>query len=316
MHDLYKKYCHDGYLVLRNIFTTDEIKDLRNLIDKYELSKIETRLNIDELNIKNEIYSKIIKKKKLNEIFEEIFKTSSHRETPISFFPPFEIMKNFLPKNNADTWHMDASGETKYSFCKTRLVSKKYIFGKIGIYLQRNTEWGGQIDLIPSSHKYYSRKKNLINLIQKFFFKLRLILSRNLNVKLKKMFEQKILKYKRLNVELGDVVIFDSRLLHRGTPIEKKIRDLVDDNKYKSGYVANVPFSKTKYAFYLQFGNIFSGESYWHDRSKRLTCVQERLEWESNYNSLLLENNEVDNYFLTKNFKNNIKQVIFSEKKN
>lgn len=316
MHNLYKKYCHDGYLILKNIFTSDEIKDLRNLIDKFELSKIETRLNIDELNTKNEIYSKIIKNKKINEIFEEIFKTSSHEETSISFFPPFEIMKNFLPKNDIDLWHMDASGETKYSFCKTRLVSKKYTFGKIGIYLQRNTEWGGQIDLIPSSHKYYSRKTNFINLIQKFFFKLRLILSRNLNVKLKTMFEQKILKYKRLNVELGDVVIFDSRLLHRGTPIEKKIKDIVDDNKYKSAYVVNVPFSKTKYAFYLQFGNIFSGESYWHDRSKRSTCVQERLEWESNYKSLLLENNGKDNYFLIKNFKNNIKQVIFNEKKN
>ena len=54
-------------------------------------------------------------------------------------------------------WHRDCLGELKYDYCKNILSDKNYLFSKIGIYLQNNSDYGGGIDIIQSSHKNFSK---------------------------------------------------------------------------------------------------------------------------------------------------------------
>ena len=50
-------------------------------------------------------------------------------------------------------WHRDAGGEMRHKYCNKILGEDNYLFSKIGIYLQNNTEYGGSIDIIKKSHK-------------------------------------------------------------------------------------------------------------------------------------------------------------------
>ena len=59
-------------------------------------------------------------------------------------------------------WHRDCGGELKYNYCNEILNKKNYFFSKIAFYLQENTEFGGSIDIIKSSHKNFSKYKIFI----------------------------------------------------------------------------------------------------------------------------------------------------------
>ena len=67
-------------------------------------------------------------------------------------------MRNFFPKHSSHTWHIDASGEFRYKYCKDRIYAKDYLFAKVGIYLQKNSEYGGQIDIIRGSNRTYGQR--------------------------------------------------------------------------------------------------------------------------------------------------------------
>ena len=80
--------------------------------------------------------------------------------------PLFEIDKNYhINPKKSTGWHKDCGGETKYEYCKNILYDKKYFFSKVGIYLQKNSEYGGCIDIIKQSHK-----RSIIRMIKTVIF--------------------------------------------------------------------------------------------------------------------------------------------------
>ena len=79
------------------------------------------------------------------------------------------------------------------------------------------------------------------------------------------------LNAKRLYPKLGSAVIFDSRIVHRGSPIS---RNKLNEVKFKDGlFEAEIPDDYTKYSIYCHFGTSDGIDSYMYDRSKRKDSV-------------------------------------------
>ena len=156
---------------------------------------------------------------------------------------------------------------------------KGYFFSKIGIYLQDNGDYGGSIDVIKKSHKFFlgspiiRKIKNmpylLVSIIHKYFNNLYFMLPEKLF-----MF---FLGARKLLPEVSSAVIFDSRIIHRGSPIEKN--KLKDVNFVKGKYFASVPEKNNKYSFYCHLGTIDGIDSYFFDRLKRENNANELNIW-------------------------------------
>ena len=70
-----------------------------------------------------------------------------------------------------------------------------------------------------------------------------------------------------VNIGAGDIVVFDSRIWHKGTPARAEIeKGLV---YHHDSLQADLPVDKTKYVFYCQFGNSLGIKSYFIDRFNR-----------------------------------------------
>lgn len=82
---------------------------------------------------------------------------------------------------------------------------------------------------------------------------------------------------KKLNPEVGSAVIFDSRLTHRGSPIEKSKFNEV--NFIEGTNHAKVPEKKSKYSIYCQMGTFDSTDSYFYDRLQRKSNTNELQIW-------------------------------------
>lgn len=68
---------------------------------------------------------------------------------------------------------------------------------------------------------------------------------------------------KDIEIELGDVVLFDARLLHAGKSVSKEVEQSI---QWVSDKTPNLPVEHTKYALYSHFGNSLGHESYLFDR--------------------------------------------------
>ena len=81
----------------------------------------------------------------------------------------------------------------------------------------------------------------------------------------------------KLNPKPGSAVIFDSRLMHRGSPIEKnKIKDVIF---IKDTNHAIVPENNEKYSLYCQLGTSDAVDSYFYDRLWRKGNAEELNVW-------------------------------------
>ena len=289
MDDL-KFYKENGFLIIKNVFNTNDLKAIRSiLINEFKSKKNPKVLDVYQLKNSNKFLSELYLSDKLYQKLYDIF---HHKEFgKIFILPPFSIMRNFFPKHSSHTWHIDASGEFRYKYCKDRIYAKDYLFAKVGIYLQNNSEYGGQIDIIRGSNRTYG-KRTFKSFLAKISLKMKMKFVSKLNIKIKKFFEKKFLNYEKLNLNLGDVVVFDSRVYHRGSPIsldkEKKL------SEYDGHYIKETKNDETKFALYFQFGNLQGLQSYWYDRGKRLSGDSEREQWEKT-------KNHIKNYYLSSN---------------
>ena len=107
------------------------------------------------------------------ENFEEVFNSEiiqsvlreigNYNNIKISVLPTFIIQRNHhVDVSKTLGWHRDCGGEFIYKYCTKKLCDKSYVLGKIGIYFQENGEFGGSIDLIPYSHRYFDPRTILI----------------------------------------------------------------------------------------------------------------------------------------------------------
>lgn len=223
----YKKvFYQKGYIHLNKVFNKDEIDLLRNEIEYYLInSKNKTNNHIYTNDfLKNPKLYSVCFKKKIIDVMKNIF-------GPIIYWAgDFHIQYNLFPSNSKDGWHYDAQSEAK----KINLKKKNFTFAKIGIYLQDNTlKFGGGIDIVKYSHRLFPINK--ISFSEKHIKKLM----------------GSLLK-KKLDILSGDVVIFDSKLLHKGSYPEHSKSEIKLDNNF---FLKNCPKQNQKYTIYWDIGH-------------------------------------------------------------
>lgn len=262
----------NGYVCGNPILNESEIIILRNLLDS-EFSKNTDYKGAGLLIHKFqsfELAKKIIKILFSKEVTEIITKLQKNSEEFLSILPLISVHKNYHNNLNETLgWHRDCGGELAYEYCKNKLSDKNYLFTKIGIYLQENTNYGGCIDIIKNSHKNFSKSTIIIRKIRSFALKMTLVFHKffkKLYLKIPERFFMILINAKTLNPKKSSPLFFDSRLIHRGTPISK---DLIKTATFEKKYQIRLDKMHTKYVIYSQFGNALSIDSYMFDRLKR-----------------------------------------------
>ena len=277
-------YNSNGYVISESLLNENQIISLRNELDQefinHNTQKSVSRLIFDFKS--SELIKKIIMLYTSDFIKKIILKFRDAYQQPISILPIIEVHKNYHI-NLKDTlgWHRDCGGEMDYNYCKNILYKKDYLFSKVGIYLQNNGEYGGSIDIIKKSHKSFSKSKVLIRKIKNI--PLRIVSNlhnflKNIYLMLPESLFMFLLNGKKLNPQKGSAVFFDSRLIHRGSPISKK--NLGNVNYLKGKHGAILPKAYDKYSLYCHLGTTEAVDSYMFDRLKREGNGDELKKWD------------------------------------
>ena len=278
--DAIESYRVHGFFYARNVFSSKEVEVLRRQSEGLFKKDGDQRLRFSR-DINYELQPNLLdafSTNKLLDLMQYIFQDSD-----VSLLPPFNIARNYLPHSiytESLGWHRDANGEAAHSNCKKFLEDSNYVFGKIGIYLQNNSEYGGAVDVIPGSNRDFETPPKgwsfsifwikVITFFQRYIPSLYKLLSRSKIV-------SKLIKFVSSDIKSGDALIFDSRTLHKGSLASKEIENsLVYNHKTLQ---AELPKKHTKYVLYSHFGNSIGIKSYFLDRLNRDGGENEYVEW-------------------------------------
>mgnify|MGYP001172277590 CR=1 FL=1 len=303
--DLAKAYKNKGYCNLKGLFDNQQVEYLRKAFEKtFSKKEFPTHLSLFDIEDKEAI--KIILEVFNSEIIQSAMREiNKYSNTKISVLPPFEIQRNYhVDVSKTLGWHRDCGGELAHKYCTKKLCDKSYVFGKIGIYLQENGEYGGSIDLIPYSHRYFDPKKKFIRKLKGiplFFIKKLHSYFRTIYRFLPEKFYMNSVRAKKIFPQIGSPVLFDSRIIHRGSPIDEKVRNQV--RFFPDKTKAELPKTKTKYSVYTHFGSSIAVDSYMFDRLKRDDNSSELRTWWN-------EQKEVEKFF--PNLALSIKDIMHS----
>ena len=275
-------YIKDGYSITSEILNENEIVSLRNEINKEFLSNNSDGAVKKLIGFKNiTLIKKIINLYNHSEIQSFIDQVKKKYNIEIALLPTFVVHKNYhVNLKEFHGWHRDCGGELKYDFCKNIIFADDYFFSKIGFYLQKNKDYGGSIDIIKTSHKNFSKKKIILRKIKNIPLRITMLFHKYFN-KLYNLLPEKLfmlfLNAKKLKPKSGSAVFFDSRIIHRGSPISKKNLNKVD---YQEGkYHAHLPDHVDKFSIYCQLGTTKGIDSYMHDRLNRKGNSDELKLW-------------------------------------
>tara|TARA_B100000965_G_C19452308_1_gene695820 strand:- start:6 stop:956 length:951 start_codon:yes stop_codon:yes gene_type:complete len=267
-----ENYKKNGYIISENLISEAEIKLLRNQLEK-EFSEFDRTkgftLEIDEIKNKELAGSliKIINSEKIQKICKEL---EDLCKKPVSLLPAFHVHKNYhVNLKEVHGWHRDCGGELSFDYCKNKLYQKSYLFSKVGIYLQSNTDFGGGIDIINKTHKNFTPLKTIIRKILNIPFRIITFVHKyflNLYYIIPENFFMFLMNAKKIYANKGSAIFFDSRLIHRGSPISKK--KFKDVKFYTGEYKAKLPKEFDKYVIYLHFGNTEAVDSYMYYKFK------------------------------------------------
>lgn len=266
----FEKYINSGYFAGNKIIDNNQIENLRKLILKnFKDNKIDKELQF--LHFDFDLRSYVIKLFTSDIIKKFLIANSSI--TDVAIIPIIQVMKNYHVnriKTPGIGWHRDCGGEFNYKYSNSLLSDKKYVFGKIGIYLQENSSsLGGGIDLIPKSHFYIKNKNYLKRKVNGCFLRVVQLLQKYLPSVYKLIPEDiylMFLKAIKIKAEAGSPVFFDSRIIHRGSPINDT---LINNLKELDNIHYDIPDNDAKITIYCQFGSSTAISSYLYDRVRR-----------------------------------------------
>ena len=157
LNNSYKK---NGFLISEKLISDNKISQLREELEKEFFdkdSKVQKYLkDFENLELAQKIMN-IYSSNKIQSIIEDLKKDLNRN---VALLPPFEVHKNYhVDLRQVHGWHRDCGGELKYDYCKNILSDKNYLFSKIGIYLQNNSDYGGGIDIIQFHIKIFRNSR-------------------------------------------------------------------------------------------------------------------------------------------------------------
>lgn len=278
MSNWFETYKNNGFFVYTSIYNKQEIDFLRKSLED-EYKKIDfTKRDLKITELKNNDLTNLILKGLNSEKIQNLTVDFSRKlNTQINILPNFFIMRNYhvdISRNHG--WHRDCGGELEYSYCKNILSKDDYFFSKCAIFLQENSnDYGGAIDVLVKSNKNFKKEETLFRKIKAIPYRI-MTLIHKINKKIYSYLYERsfslLFNSKTLKPNPGDLVVFDSRTIHRAT-VANNIRD------FKGNYEAITPESKIKYAIYCHFGSSDGVDSYMYDRLKRENNLNEFLSW-------------------------------------
>lgn len=235
------EFSKNGFVHLKNVFSEEHCEKFRTqILDKFnELKALYSRHGGRRLT-QTQAFSipglcEPLVNKKVVQALKGIL------ENEYTMIPNFTVHKNYfsvsqstiakIPIPNRYGWHIDAGGEAVIP----DHLNPDYRVIKCGLYLQENAEFGGGIDVVPGSHRLLL-KTGLNRLDRK---------SRDIKSKLGIIFNNKTVPIKK-----GDVVIFDSFLMHSATQ-PKGIFEKITEHDKKKNHYPSMPPEKTKITLYF-----------------------------------------------------------------
>ena len=277
-----QNYLMSGFCIGSCEINNNKIEYLRKLIlNNLKNSNKEKIMTFVDFN--EEVRSEIINLLSSNFIKNFLNELKFKLKTDISALPRIQVMKNYHVNRLKTTgigWHRDCAGEFRYTYCNNLLSKNEYVFGKIGIYLQENSEEiGGGIDLIPKSHIYIKNKNYFKRKISAIRLKILQIMQKNfpnLYKLISENFYIKFLKALKIKAKPGDPVFFDSRVIHRGSPIKDSI---VNNFAELDNIHYDLPDKDAKISIYCQYGSALGVESALYDRGTREEYAGELEMW-------------------------------------
>ena len=202
LNNLRKEYLSDGYIVVKSVFSKQHILNLREKmisLSSEDLNKYEILLNEDVQNL-------ILNEKLFNTI-KAILDTKD-----LLYYSDSSVVNHVDPFKNPNGFHNDARNEDlKTSY------DDEYPIIRIGIYFENYKDYSGGLKIKKKSHKYFmfNFRKPLIGI-----FELMKILFTKTRYSLNSL---KLGKSVNLELEQGDVVIWNLRTHHCGTSRRLKI---------------------------------------------------------------------------------------------
>ena len=201
-NNLRTDYLTNGYLVIKSIFTKEYISNLREkmiLLSRKDPKDHEFLL--DE-NVQN-----ILLNEKLVNIIKQILDTNK-----ILYFGDSGVVNHKEPFKNRNGYHNDARGEDQ-----NIPYELEYPIIRVGIYFENSKDFSGGLKIKKKSHKYFIFNFRRIladtkRLMQILFMKTRYKLS-----------SLRLGKSINLELEQGDVVIWNLRTHHCGTSRRLKL---------------------------------------------------------------------------------------------
>ena len=283
-------------LIKDNKFDLSKLR--KDLEQEFKLKKYPQALSLELINnasLKDKIQS-LLSSDNIKDFLKELSSTCGGED--VVLFPFIHIMRNYFsgPQKGKHGWHNDIRGEWDYPYCRERIISGKYIFGKFSIALQNNGTMGGNIDIALST---FNKAKGSKSLRQR--------ISNKLQLSILQMFEKiDILPFsigdqwitdlislistpRSINPDPLQTIAFDHSIHHRGTPHspsgwKKVLNNDLTASLTKEGHLQKIDLQGwNKYMIYMHFGNKVGLESYLYDRSRRKTWGSECKKWVSQY---------------------------------
>jgi hypothetical protein len=229
-----KFYDENGFLIVRNVLTQDEMEFLRKRAleifssDEWKVSKSNTNRTITDIYRYFPEIMRVSLSKKVVDTVKALLESDD-----IILTPETAMMMGFYP-----TWHKDTTTQEKYGHFFHKRPDFRMV--RCGIYMQDNDEHGGGLSVFAGSHKTpdnyvgdFLPKRTLWNRIKNRLLPNSEESNRSIN------------PYKLKLVDIpskkGDLVFFNFQTAHKGT-IPKSQR------------IGDVPPEKTKIAIFDTFG--------------------------------------------------------------
>ena len=241
MKSIKKFYNKNGFIIVPNLLNLEEVQSFRKKISS-EFNEKKDRKGLATREVIEKIPSilDILLKEKLITCLKEIF------DHDFSYSNGLNIQKNNTCLTATEGWHEDVQSQKLIKNVNKTLDQPHYKFCKIGIYLQNNScPFGSSVDIFPRSHKFNNFFKHFI------FY---LLFKRWIGVPIRSLFTKKLDQV----VRAGDVVIFDSHLIHRSS----LVRD--ESLKQKESHERDLLVNSDDYKFsiYFEGGKVTSCKQY------------------------------------------------------
>lgn len=201
-----------GFVIIRGLLSPQEVEKLREFIqEKIPLHGQKKCMSSYDTYQYSELYLLQFEERAVNMLKQVLGEN-------LCYYPDLHVQHNMF--GYPWGWHTDANSEGYAKY----LQDPDYKMAKCGIYLQNNTvEWGGGIELLPKGHKL-----SVMTGVPRIDLKIRRFLdfcSTKFSFPIKPL---------RVDTKAGDMLIFDTRLLHASTLPQKidELKRVPGDNQF------------------------------------------------------------------------------------